>query len=187
MLDANGQAPLALVRIDFDDDGTWDEAIDYGHRNFYATFRHTYTATGTVTARAEVIDADDRSTVRTIALTVIDPGPSVDITYRVDGAASDFAACWASGPPASCDDCTIPLGVSSGSGTIGTVLRGGSVSVSQTFVQSEARYESGCLFALTLLVEANGVPLAQLGRAECSTSNRLNVMSCAATVSAVVP
>ena len=43
------------------------------------------------------------------------------------------------------------------------------------------------LFALTLLVEANGAPLAQLGRAECSTSNRRDVMSCAVTVSAVVP
>ena len=77
---SNSSAVLTSTSIDFENDGVWDETRSHNQSSVTDTFSHTYVNAGTFIARAEVVNANQTSTARTIQVSVAAPA-MVPVTF----------------------------------------------------------------------------------------------------------
>lgn len=196
---SNTQKVLTSASIDYQSDGIWDDTHSYNESSFVSTFSHTYVTPGTYTVRAEVVDADQAPTTRMTTVTMALPtGPHVsDVSAVVRGLAYSgggaLPICSAVGPPVTCEICTRELDAAGTRISLGSVLSGTPVSVTQAFQQlstydfSAAAAQDlpdACYFEVSLYAGTAGSEV-QFGAGYCTTQPTL--LTCSITASGRVP
>lgn len=193
---SNAQRMLVASRIDFEDDGVWDETRTHNASSITTTFSHAYLDAGEFTARAEVFDESDAATARTIVVTV-HPPVLVPVTFTVAGISSSaLGTCYADGSPFTCASCWYPLVGESDPRPLGTYRHGAAVGFQQGFRQDRFIADSStvgydCVFNVHIYAGAPGSE-ALIGGGFCQTDPSEQVDDpaarvCTANAHAVVP
>jgi PKD repeat protein len=185
------QSVVKAVAIDFEDDGTWDERQLFDQSSVTAAFTHTYDSAGAFTVRTQVVDANGKAATKSLSLIVSAPA-SPQVSYKLIGRSTSGGACYAEGPPATCDACRISVSSAGELKALGSFAHGAAVSVTQSFAQDDqvsattAHYS--CDFELDLFAGAPGSEV-QFGHGSCSTNSggAPKHLNCSITTSGTVP
>ncbi len=188
----NAQTVLKSVSIDFENDGTWDDAQTFDQLSVTASFMHVYDSAGGYTIRAEVKDAKNAFTSTSMIL-IVSASPSLPVSYRVEGASGISGGdCLAFGPPITCAGCSTVISAAGVTRSLGTLPQGAPVGITQAFVQNrlvngtlDTHYS--CEFSVTLYAGAPGSEV-QFGQGACTaTSFDPESLTCSVTASGSVP
>jgi PKD repeat protein len=184
----NSQTVLKSVSIDFTNDGTWDEEQFFDQSSITATFNHVYVTAGTYTVRAEVKDANNTPTSKTLPVMISAP-INPPVSERLSGGSSI-------GPNAVCYH-DLPGGsyvVINGSFTrqLGTFPHGSPVSATESFrqdriVNGQTSIHYSCGFDVTLYAGTPGSEV-QFAQGACTTTSfDPERLTCSITASGTVP
>ena len=188
---SNPQTALKSVSVDFENDGTWDDAQAFDESSVTAMFAHAYGSAGAFTVRAEVRDANNGSASKTLLLIVSAP-LNPPVSYKLIGRSTAGGTCYAEGPPATCDVCRIAVGSAGVLKSLGSFSHGAPVSVTQSFEQdsfvsgTSTRY--ACDFELDLYAGTPGSEVP-FGHGACATSSGdvPQRLTCTITTSGTIP
>lgn len=186
----NSETVLKLVSIDFDGNGTWDEVKSVDQSSITEEFTHTYGSAGTFTVRAEVKDANNVPTMRTLVVRVTAP-PLPALWWSIGGDSSvNTGSCYAYGPPVTAPG-GLELLTTEKTGPLASQPSGSTVSVTQEFMQE--RYLPGgpyfyhCTFHVFIYADTPAGAV-RIGEATCQSQSDPNeARFCTATASGVVP
>jgi PKD domain len=194
---SNSGIVLNSISIDYTSDGTWDDEQTFDQSSISWTFTHTYVSAGSYTIRAEVKDANNVPTTKTVGVSI--SAPLLEpVAYTLS------AFCGASGTNEPCYSYSVgPLDPGGSLGRVETALKslgdfqhGASVSLTNAFQQDRwttgpVLLPCGCNFSLNIYAGTPG-SVTKIVTGTCRTQasatvNDPSLLTCTTTANGTVP
>jgi hypothetical protein len=186
---STSETMITSSRIDFDEDGTWDETHTHSEQTITTTFHHSFTTEGVKHVRAQVLAGNEVLATKTTALIVDNRKTVVMAAWATS--LSLFAPCLADGPPYAVGGTASLYFTKDTRRSVGRFAVGSPVSFTQAFRQ-QSTYVDPILggttsYACHFFVRVyTGSPEVELASGECTTSSG-TTLTCSVPIDATMP